>query len=49
MNKTVIEAANLALVALGVFVAITYHTPITIAVGGLAFFLGVVDTNINSK
>jgi hypothetical protein len=45
-----IEAANLALVSLGVFVAFKYQTPITIAVGALAFFLGVVDSGItNSK
>lgn len=42
-----IEAANLALVSLGVYVALTFHTPATIAVGALAFMLGVIDTGLS--
>ena len=49
VNSKLVEAANLALVALGVFVAIKYHTPITIAIGALAFILGITDVNLYKK
>lgn len=48
-REKLVEAANLALVALGVFVAIKYQTPITIAVGCLAFMLGLIDSGITNK
>ena len=49
VNSKLVEAANLALVSLGVFVAIKYHTPITIAIGALAFVLGITDVNLKKK
>ena len=49
ISNKLIEAANLALVSLGVYLALTIHTPAAIAVGAIAFFLGVVDADIKTK
>ena len=48
-TSKMIEAANLALVSLGIYLALTFQTPVTIAVGALAFCLGVIDADIKNK
>ena len=46
VNKAVIQIANLILVTLGVYVAFRFHTPATIAVGTLAFLIGLIDAGV---
>ena len=46
VSKTVIQVANLMLVTLGVYVAFRFHTPATIAVGTLAFLIGLIDAGV---
>ena len=49
MKERLIEAANLLLVCLGFYIAVHYHTPITIAIGALSFVLGLIDTGLLRK
>lgn len=49
VSPKLIEAANLSLVSLGVYLALTVQTPVAIAIGAIAFILALVDADIKTK